>query len=273
MDHAMTKPRPGGLQALAGDHAGDPDFVLSLVRGLAVIEAFREAAEGLTVSEAARATGLDRAAVRRMLKTLAIAGYATSPDGRTFTLTPRVLSLVSGYLAPGSLAGRLQPMLEHVNEVLNESCSASVLDGTDIVYIARAAGRRIMSVGLSVGSRLPAFCTSMGRVLMAGLPEPERISLIGRCDLTALTPYTIIERERLMRAVNIAGTDGYAIVDQELEIGLRSIAHPIVTASGRVLAAINVSVQAARMSTDEMRRDVLPVLRDAAQRIGPVLGG
>jgi IclR family pca regulon transcriptional regulator len=260
------------LSQMERRYSGDPDFVLSLARGLAIVEAFRDHGSGLTVSEAAGLTGLDRAAVRRMLKTLLATGHATT-DGRRFTLTPRVLALTAGYLTSGSLPDRLQPILEHVNERLQESCSASVLDGTEIVYVARAAGKRIMSVSLSVGSRLPAWCTSMGRVLIAGLRNSERTALIPQFVLKPLTPHTITDRDRLCRAIDQAGADGYCIVDQELELGLRSIAHPVSIPGGRVVAAMNVSVQAARMSVDEMRRDVLPVLREAAQRVAPTLGG
>jgi IclR family pca regulon transcriptional regulator len=260
------------LKALETRYRGDPDFVLSLARGLAIVEAFRDHGEGLTVSEAATLTGLDRAAVRRMLKTLLATGHATT-EGKRFLLTPRVLSLTAGYLTSGSLPDRLQPILEHVNERLHESCSASVLDGTEIVYVARAAGRRIMSVGLSVGSRLPAYCTSMGRVLIAGLRNMDRQALIPRLDLKPLTPFTIVERERLCRELDRVMADGYCIVDQELELGLRSIAHPVAIPGGRTIAAMNVSVQAARMSVEDLRRDVLPVLREAAQRIAPALGG
>jgi IclR family transcriptional regulator, pca regulon regulatory protein len=271
MEHDMPT-QAETLKAMERRYSGDPDFVLSLARGLAIVEAFRDHGEGLTVAQAAARTGLDRAAVRRMLKTLLATGHATS-DGRLYTLTPRVLALTAGYLTSGSLPDRLQPILEHVNERLHESCSASVLEGTEIVYVARAAGRRIMSVSLSVGSRLPAHCTSMGRVLIAGLRGVERQVLIPRLDLKALTPYTIVERDRLVREIDRVAADGYCIVDQELELGLRSIAHPVAIPGGRTVAAINVSVQAARMSVEDLRRDVLPVLREAAQRIAPTLGG
>jgi IclR family pca regulon transcriptional regulator len=250
--------------------SSDPDYVASLARGLAVIEAFRGADQGLTLAEASRRVGFDRAAVRRMLKTLTGLGYVTSEAGR-YQLTPRVLSLAVAFLSSNSLPSRLQPVLEHVNETLDESCSAAVLDGTEIVYVARAAGRRIMSVGLSVGSRLPAHCTSMGRVLLAEA-DPATVDSILADPLRAMTPRTETDRDRLKTELRRVRAAGFAVVDEELELGLRSIAVPVRTVAGRTVAAMNVSVQAGRVSVGELETRILPVLREAAARIGPALG-
>lgn len=248
----------------------DPDHVASLARGLAVLEAFRGVDGGLTLTDLSRRVGYDRAVVRRMLKTLQSLGYVAMA-GRSFALTPRVLSLAAAFLTSSTIANRLQPVLEQINAESNESCSAAVLDGDEIVYIARAAGRRIMSVALSVGSRLPAHCTSMGRVLLAGLPEAERDRRLAHLPLAAMTPRTIIDPAEFRDAVLRARADGYALVDEELEIGLRSIAVPVTTTRGTVVAAVNVSLHAARVSVEDMRARILPVLQREVRRLTPVL--
>jgi IclR family pca regulon transcriptional regulator len=251
--------------------ASDPDFVASLARGLLVIEAFRATDGAPTLADIARLVDLDRASVRRMLKTLVVLGYAAT-DGKRFTLTPKVLSLAAAFLGSNALPSRLQPVLEEINATLDESCSAAVLDGPEIVYIARAAGRRIMSVGLSVGSRLPAWCTSMGRVLLAGLDDKAAAALIAKARPAPLTPHTLTAAPALLERVQAARREGFALVDQELEVGLRSIAVPVRSGAGRTLAAINVSVPATRMSPAEMRERVLPLLTEAAGRLAPTLG-
>ncbi len=249
---------------------GDPNFVLSMARGLKVIEAFEGHQDGLAVADAARLTGLSRAAVRRILITLESLGYAES-SGRGYRLKPKVLKLGFSYLSSTSLSALAQPILERLTEVVHESCSLSVLDGDQIVYIARSAAKRVMSVGLSLGSRLPAYCTSMGRVLLASLTEPELASYLDRAELKSLTPKTLTDMALLADVIHRVGTEGYALVDEELELGLRSIAVPITTRQGRVVAAMNIGVHAARVSTAEMIYRFLPILQEQARALANCL--
>ncbi|MEO8483721.1 MAG: IclR family transcriptional regulator C-terminal domain-containing protein [Acidobacteriota bacterium] len=247
--------------------AGDPDYMLSLARGLSVIRAFAEGRPHLTVADAARLTGMSRAAARRCLYTLSALGYATSIDG-AYTLTPAVLALGYTYIGSTSLARVAQPVLERVSDQLHESFSLAVADGDDIVYLARAATRRILSIGLSVGSRLPAACTSMGRVLLAFGPEAARAAFLARVRLPRHTPYTIVDKAGLRAELERVRQQGFAIVDQELELGLRSLAVPVRRPDGAVVAAINVGVQAGRVEGAILERKFLPALREAAAEIG-----
>jgi IclR family pca regulon transcriptional regulator len=239
-------------------------------KGLRVIEAFGAARPRLAIAEVARLTGLDRATTRRCLLTLAEAGYATH-DGKFFELTPRVLRLGHAYLETAPLPSLLQPALEQLSQATGESSSASVLDGAEITYIARASRRRIMSITLSPGSRLPAYCASMGRVLLASRPEAEAKSILEASPRQALTPFTKVTTEALLAELRRVRAQGYAVIDQELEMGLRSIAVPIRDRGGRVLAAINIGAQAARVSLDDMIADYLPALRRASERLVELL--
>src|SRR5262245_46743174 len=245
----------------------DPDFMLSLARGLAVIRAFGEGKPRLSIREVALATGFSRAAARRCLHTLSRLGYAAGVDG-VYELTPATLSLASNYLGSTSIARLAQPILERVSSQIHESTSVAVLDGDDIVYVARAAVRRILSIGLAVGSRLPAPCTSMGRVLIANLDEPTRLRVLARAKLTRHTPRTIVDKGEFRAELDRIRAQGYAIVDQELELGLRSMAVPIVGSGRRVMAAVNVGVHAARADRQTLLREFLPVLQQAAADIG-----
>jgi IclR family transcriptional regulator, pca regulon regulatory protein len=244
--------------------AGDPNFMTSLARGLTVIRAFSDREPKLSIAEVARLTGLSRAAARRCLHTLETLGYAGS-EGRSFFLRPKVLALGHAFLSGRSLAGTIQPFLERVSEALHESSSAAVLDEDEIVYIARAATKRIMSVGLSIGSRLPAYCTSLGRVLLAALPAAELDDYFATLKAEALTERTVTERAALRRSVEQTRQRGYALVDQELEIGLRSVSIPLQNSAGQVVAAMNVSTQAQRVSRREIERRFLPAMRSAAE--------
>src|SRR5262245_32113064 len=247
-----------------------PDFVASLARGLAVIRAFGPDAHEMTLSEVAQRTGVSRAAARRFLLTLAALGYADS-DGKRFRLTARVLDLGYAYLSSMDLWDAALPHMERVVEQARESCSASVLDGGEIVYVARVPTRRIMSVALGIGTRLPAYPTSMGRVLLASL-TPERLDAYFRnAALTALTPHTVTDEAELRRILAQVARQGYATVDQELEEGLRSIAAPIRSRSGRTLAAVNVSAHTSRASRQDLVRRFLPLLQEAAGRITAAL--
>lgn len=264
---------PVSLEAADPEFArfeGDPDFVLSLARGLRIIETFEGRTEGQSVADVARKTRLSRAAVRRSLMTLQVLGYAES-NGPVYRLTTRVLRLGFSYLSSASLPVLAQPVLERITEIVHESSSLSVLDGDEIVYLARSAAKRVMSVGLSVGSRLPAYCSSMGRILLAALPDQQLRSYLNRVEVKALTPKTITDKELLRAIVVRVRADAFAITDEELEMGLRSIAVPVLDRSGRVVAAMNIGVHAARVSAAEMIHRLLPILQENARALGQVL--
>jgi IclR family pca regulon transcriptional regulator len=249
-----------------GTAVRNSDFVQSLDRGLAVIRAFGPDRERLSLSEVARATGLTRAATRRFLLTLVQLGYVRS-DGREFSLRPRVLELGYAYLSGLGLPEVASPHLEELVAHVRESSSISVLDGHHIVYVARVPTKRIMAVAISVGTRFPAYATSMGRVLLAGMNDEELDSYLAEADLEPLTGHTVTDPGRLRQIVREVGKQGYAIVDQELEEGLRAIAAPIRSGGDTVTAAINLSAHASRVSMDAMRTDLLPALLETARRI------
>jgi IclR family pca regulon transcriptional regulator len=246
---------------------GDPNFMTSLARGLAVIQAFSQRRHHLTISQVSTTTGLSRAAVRRCLYTLAKLGFAGSDDNRHFFLRPRILALGHSYISSMPLATAAQPVLEHISHLLHESCSIATLDGVDIVYIARANVTRIMSIDLGVGSRLPAFCTSMGRAILANLPPEELETVLARVEFKRYTERTITNPAKLTQALRQIRRDGYSIIDQELEHGLRSMAVPIQNPSGKVVAALNIGAHAQRVSIQEMQTKFLPHLRAAAQEL------
>jgi IclR family pca regulon transcriptional regulator len=255
---------------VSGSTARDGAFVQSLERGLLVIRAL-DSPEPQPLSQVARATGLSRAAARRFLLTLEQLGYVRQARGR-FALTPRVLELGYAYLSSLTLPEVAQPHLERLVEQVQESSSVSVLDGDDVIYVARVPTRRIMSVTISVGTRFPAYATSMGRVLLAGLPDEEVDATISRADLRRLTARTVTSTDALREAIEQVRGQGYAIVDQELEAGLRSIAAPIRDAAGAVTAAVNLSAQASRTTVADMKRRLLPRLRETAAAIERDLG-
>jgi len=242
------------------------DYVQSLGRGLAVIRAFDAEHPRRTLSDVARATDLTRATARRFLLTLVELGYVRT-DGSMFWLTPRVLELGYSYLSSLSLPEVSGPHLEALAERVRESSSVSILDGDDVVYVARVPVSRIMTVGINIGTRFPAFATSMGRVLLAGLPADELAAYLDRVRLTPLTGKTITTPDALGRELDRVRSDGFCLVDQELEEGLRSIAAPIRDGHGAVVAAANVSTQAARHSADAVRAELLPALLDATRAI------
>ena len=269
---AMTAKQSGGgsvdpLAEHLQEFCGDPNFMTSLARGLLVIQAFSQQRLPLSISQLSRGTGLSRASVRRCLYTLSKLGFAGTEDGRNFCLRPRVLTLGHSYLSSMPLAVAAQPVLEHLSQILHESCSIALLDGTEIVYVARANVTRIMSIDLGVGTRLPAFCTSMGRVLLANLPAAELESLLPRIEFTRNTERTVTSVEKLKAALATARREGFAVVDQELELGLRSMAVPVQNPGGRVVAAINVGAHAQRVTVLDMQTRFLPYLRAAAQEL------
>lgn len=242
------------------------DIVGSLERGLAVMEILAAHPAGLTLTETAQKAGMTRAGARRFLLTLVASGYALQ-DGRTFRLSPRLITVARSWLAGASLWSFAEPFMREVSRRFSEACSAAVLAGEDVVYVARVPGRHILSVALHVGTRLPAFCTSMGRVLLSDLPPAELDAFLARADIRALTERTVTDRDALRGVIRAARAQGYALVDEELEPGLRSIAVPVRDRAGGIVAAINVSTQSARLTAGTMTTDVLPALRDAAARI------
>jgi IclR family transcriptional regulator, pca regulon regulatory protein len=260
-------PAPPTPSAQIDAFTGDPDFMTSLARGLAVIQAFSQKKRQLTISQVSAKTGFSRAAVRRCLYTLAKLGFAGSDDNRHFYLRPRVLALGHSYISSMPLATAAQPILEHFSRLMHESCSIATLDGLDIVYVARANVTRIMAIDLGVGSRLPAFCTSMGRVLLAHLPPDELESFLARIPFTRYTERTIVTVDKLRPVLRLVLRNGYSIVDQELELGLRSMAVPIQNPSGKVVAAVNVGAHAQRVPNQDMLNKFLPHLRAAAQEL------
>jgi IclR family pca regulon transcriptional regulator len=248
------------------------DFVQSLERGLAVIRAFDAEHRELALSDVARATGLTRAAARRFLLTLVKLGYVSFADGR-FSLRPRVLELGYAYLSSLTLPEVAQPHMEALVAKVNESSSISVLDDLEVVYVVRVPTRRIMSITLSVGTRLPAYATSMGRVLLANLPEDELDERLSRIEIRPLTTRTVKDKDELRAILAATRKQGYAATDQELEEGLRSLAVPIRDANASVVAALNVSVHASRASMAVLRRDFLPYARQAVAGIEADLTG
>lgn len=263
-DHELSiVPDPRGE---APDEGHSRDHVSSLERGLAVMEILAAHPSGLTLTEMAQMAGLTRAGARRFLLTLVATGYATQ-SGRRFLLSPRLISLARTWLGGSSLWTYAEPFLRDVSAALSESCSAAILSGEDVVYVARVPGRHIVSVALHVGTRLPAYCTSMGRVLLSGLSPEALDAFLSKAVIRANTSKTITGRAELAGAITTAEQKGFACVDEELEIGLRSIAVPIRDRSGAIVAAINVSSQSARFSVEEMERAILPHLRRAAAGI------
>ncbi|GAB3943075.1 IclR family transcriptional regulator C-terminal domain-containing protein [Kribbella albertanoniae] len=254
---------------MAGE-ASSGTFLQGLERGLAVIRAFSADAPALTLSEVARDVGLTPATARRILLTLEQLGYVRT-DGRQFSLTPRVLALGWAYLSSLDLGELAGPYMEELSAATRESCSIATLDLPDIVYVARVPTSRIMTVALGVGARLPAYPTSMGRVLLAGLGAAALDAYLSDVAAEQLTPHTITSPDQLRAAIDQTRTDGYALVDQELELGLRSLAAPIHNSRGRIIAALNVSAHASRSTPTSLRQEVLPHLLQAATQITTAL--
>ncbi|UZE25075.1 pca regulon transcriptional regulator PcaR [Pseudomonas sp. B21-056] len=255
------------IQALTGD----PDFMTSLARGLAVVQAFQERKRHLTIAQISHRTEIPRAAVRRCLHTLIKLGYATT-DGRTYSLLPKVLTLGHAYLSSTPLAVSAQPYLDRMSEQLHEACNMATLEGDDILYIARSATtQRLISVDLSVGGRLPAYCTSMGRILLAALDDASLRDYLDHADLQAKTSRTLHTPQALLECLQQVRLQGWCIVDQELEQGLRAIAVPVYDASGQVVAALNVSTHAGRVSRNELEQRFLPSLLGASRDLSAQL--
>jgi IclR family transcriptional regulator, pca regulon regulatory protein len=245
-------------------------YVQSFARGLSVIRAFSAERPSMTLSEVAGAAGLTRAGARRILLTLVQLGYV-SVDERKFRLTARILDLGFAYLSSMPFWNLAEPIMEALVEEVHESSSASVLEGTDIVYVLRVPTHKIMTITLGPGSRLPAYCTSMGRVLLSGLDDAEVDAILRRSKIEARTPWTVTDRGELRKLIAEVRARGWALVNQELEEGLVSISAPIRERNGRILAALNVSGQANRTSSAQVVKRFLPPLRAAAERLSDLL--
>lgn len=251
---------------MEGDADSRRDHVTSLERGLGVMEILAAHPAGLTLSETADKAGLTRAGARRFLLTLVATGYAVQ-TGRHFSLSPRLLTQARTWLQGVPLWTFAEPFMKETAATLNESCSAAILSGEDMVYVARVPGPRIIAVDLQVGAHLPAFCTAMGRVLLSGLADAELEAFLARVTVARRTPKTETDRAKLVNIIAGVRTEGFALVDEELEIGLRSIAVPLRDRSGAIVAAVNVSTQSARHTPAEMEAQILPILRTTAAGI------
>ncbi|MYM34471.1 helix-turn-helix domain-containing protein [Duganella sp. FT94W] len=252
------------------DALTDPSFMTSLARGLAVVRAFSDSRKPQTIANISQKTGIPRAAVRRCLHTLRELGYVDA-ELNNFSLRPKVLTLGYSYLSSTPLTVSAQPYLNNISRTLNESSSLAVLDDGEVLYVARAATSRVMSVALNTGSRLPAYCTSLGRVMLAHLPPEQLDQYLESARLRPMTEHTVVQPKRLRDLLAGVRQAGYAINDQELELGLRSIAVPVRGASGTVLAALNVGAQASRVSVEQLEKEFLPVLLRGAQELSILL--
>jgi IclR family transcriptional regulator, pca regulon regulatory protein len=247
------------------------DVLGSFAKGLVVIEAFTAERSRLSITDAAQVSGFDRATARRCLLTLHELGYADF-DGKYFSLTPRILRLGTSCLAAMPLPRIVQPLLDKLSSEIGQSTSVSILDDWEIVYVARAAQQRLMSINLTAGSRLPAYCSSMGRVLLSALPEADVRSILQKRPLLKHTSKCLVDAEKILRQIARAKKDGFAIVDQEIEMGLRSIAVPLVDIRGRTVAALNVGVAAVHDDPLELRDLYLEKLKILQETLKPMLG-
>jgi len=239
-------------------------------RGLRVLEKFGGRQQPMTLSDLARAADLPRATARRILFTLERAGFVAS-DGKLFRLTPRVLMLASAYLTSNHVVSVLQPALDRLSSDAQEISSMAILDGNDAVFIARASPTRVFSSGIDIGYRLPAFCTSVGRVLLSRLPDDELAAALEAMELAPLTPFTMTDRKSLLRTIIEVRAQGYSLVDREAEPGFRSISVPVRRYDGVIVAAINMGAHVDRVSAGQMIERFLPRLRDAAASVKSML--
>ncbi len=262
----MANPAP---RSEDGPRPGD-GYVQSFARGLEVIRSFDARAPQQTLTEVAARSGLTRAGARRILLTLQALGYVES-DGRLFRLTPRILDLGFAYLSSMPIWNLAEPVMEALVAQVKESCSAAVLDGTDIVYVLRVPTHKIMRITLGVGSRLPAWCTSLGRVLLADLPEDELAARLAASRLEPRTRHTVVDPDALLARIAQVRRQGWCIVNQELEEGLISVAAPVTNRAGRAVAALNISGQANRTSAKAAQEQLLPALLDSARTISRLL--
>jgi IclR family pca regulon transcriptional regulator len=252
------------------DALTDPSFMTSLARGLAVVKAFSDQRRAMTIAQISHKTGIPRAAVRRCLYTLKQLGYADS-EANNFFLKPKILTLGYSYLSSTPLTVSAQPCLNQLSRTLNESCSLAVLEDNEVLYISRSQTSRVLSVALNAGSRLPAYCTSLGRVLLASLSEAALDLYFSKAKLVAYTDRTVVNEARLREIIAETRQRGFAIVEEELEIGLRSIAVPVRGASGGTMAALNIGAQATRVARAQIEQTFLPALITAASELSVLL--
>lgn len=251
----------------AAKPASDPNFMSSLARGLMVIQAFSEQRRSLSISQISQKTGIPRAAARRCIYTLGQLGFVRSEDGRQFLLHPRVLSLGHAYLASTPLGTASMPILRRVSTAINEATSISILDGDMVLYIANVSAARLMTINLDVGTRLPAYCTSPGRAMVSQFGEAELAAFLSRTNFVKYTSTTLTTSTALRNELLLVRRQGYSIVDQELEVGLRTMAVPIFDRSGKSVAAMGVGAHAARISMQDMTQRFLPILQEAAAEL------
>lgn len=245
----------------------DPDYVTALARGLMVLKVFNQEARPLTNAEVAERTGLTRATARRFLLTLAATGYLQS-DGRHFSLTPRVMDLGTGYFSSRPVWEQAQPVMKRLVDEIDESCSLAVLDGSDVVYLARVPPKHVMTIPISVGTRLPAFTNAMGRALLAHLSEEEIERRLREASITRFTDHTILQPEELRRILAEVRAKGYAVALHEMHEGRGAIAVPVRDRDGRLHGAINIAAMLSRVSEARLTGDVLVRLQAAAREIG-----
>jgi IclR family pca regulon transcriptional regulator len=249
--------------------ANPTDIIGSFAKGLRVLECFGADRPRLAIADVATMTGFDRATARRCLLTLHHEGYAAY-DGKYFTLTPRVLRLGMGTLAALPLPQIVQPWLDQLSDQIGQSCSVSILDDTEIVYLARAAQRRVMSIGLMPGSRLSAHCTSMGRVLLAALSPDEARAVVDRTDMTPHTLHSLNDPDDIMAEIDRVRSQGFAVINEEIELGLSAIAVPVFDARGKTVAALNTGMAALHATPERISQDYLPALlkvQDGLRRV------
>jgi IclR family transcriptional regulator, pca regulon regulatory protein len=250
--------------------AGGPDFLEALARALRIIQAFNRDRRQMTLSDIAKLVDLPRASVRRTLHTLIHLGFAET-DGRAFRLMPRVLTLASAYLTSNSISDILQPAVEHLTAEVGEACSAAILDGDDVIMIAHATPNRVINLSAQIGFRLPAVSSSLGRVLLAALDDRRLEGRLARIKPEKLTSATIVDRAALRRAIRKARIDGYSLVDQEAELGFRSISVPLRRLDDAVIASLNIGAHSRRCTLETMRNVYLPKLLALANELQPLM--
>lgn len=249
--------------------SANPEYIQSFAKGLMLIEAFAKKNSSLNITDAAKLTDMTRAAARRYLLTLLDLGYVTQ-IGNEFRLTPKVLRLSEAYLVSNPLAMDSQLILDELSKQLNESTSIGVLDGDEVVFIARSTSKRILTIELGVGTRIPAYSSSMGKVILSGMEDAQISKLISSWKLKQLTQYTVTKEKQLFAEVKTSQGQGYALSDQEIELGLRSLSVPIKNNSGRCVAALAISSQSGRMSKEEMIEMFLPKLLQASKKLSKI---
>ena len=252
------------------DALTDPSFMTSLARGLAVVKAFSDQRRAMTIAQLSHKTGIPRAAVRRCLYTLKQLGYADA-EANNFYLKPKILSLGYSYLSSTPLTISAQPCLNQLSQLLNESCSLAVMEDKDVLYVSRSQTSRVLSVAINAGSRLPAYCTSLGRVLLSAMSDAELDHYFSKVKLIAYTEHTVVSEASLREILLDVKQKGYAIVEEELEIGLCSIAVPVRGASGTTVAALNVGAQAMRVPRTQLELSFLPALLNASAELSVLL--